>query len=119
MSLQNSSAPGTQARRPAPRGNGLRQGAIASRAVAGILGGYGLMALFSVVLALASRAPREDAVLLGTTPAYLVFVATLVWAFAAKTAGRVWLGLLASGALLVVAYWLLRHGASAAGSAAS
>lgn len=88
--------------------SGDSRGAIASRAAAGILGGYALTALFSVVLALASGAPREEAVLVGTTPAFLVFAAALVWAFAAKTAWRAWLGVVAPGAVLGIAYGLLR-----------
>ena len=46
---------------------------------------------------------------MGTVPAYLVFVATLIWSFSAKTAGRAWLGVIVPGAGLALAYWVLRY----------
>lgn len=119
MSAVETNAHGSPARRPVPRVTRSNRWAVASRAAAGILGGYGLAALFSVIAAVASRAPREDAVLIGTTPAFLIFVAALVWAFAAKTAWRAWLGVLAPAALLGTAYWILRYGAAAATAAVS
>lgn len=84
-----------------------RRWAVASRAFAAVGGGYALASLTSVVLALASRAPREDAIVAATTPAFLVFAGAILWAFAASTAVRAWLGIAVPGLVLAgVITWL-------------
>lgn len=83
--------------------------AVASRAAAGILGGYALAAFFTTTVALLSRAPREEAALLGAVPSFLLFALAIVWAFAARTATRAWAGIgLPALALAALTWWLSR-----------
>lgn len=74
--------------------------ALLARIAAAIGGGYGLAAVTAATGALALPAPRSEAVLAGTMAGLLAWTAAAVWAFAARTAGRAWLGLLCPAALL-------------------
>lgn len=86
--------------------------AVASRAIAGILGGYALAAFFTTTVALLARAPREEAALLGAVPSFLVFAAAIVWAFVARTAARAWAGIgLPLLVLATLTWWLSRSAA--------
>jgi hypothetical protein len=87
---------------------------VASRALAAIGGGYALAAGSTIALALALRSqPREEAVMLATLPSYLIWAGAVIWVFAARTAGRAWLGLLVPGLALGAAIWVLRNGGGA------
>jgi len=81
---------------------------VLARATAAVLGGYALAALTSVALALAYRAPREEAVLAASMPAFLVFAGAVLWAFAARTAWRAWLGIAVPALALGAVVWWLR-----------
>jgi hypothetical protein len=98
--------PNDLARRPArvvTAGVRYRLG-VASRAVAAIAGGYGVAALSAAVLALCLPAAfdmaRSEATLTGTLASFLVFVAAVMWVFAARTAVRAWTGLAVAAAPL-------------------
>jgi len=83
--------------------------AVASRATAGILGGYALAAFFTTTVALLSQSPREEAAYLGAVPSFLVFALAIVWAFAARTAIRAWAGIgLPALVLAALTGWLSR-----------
>jgi len=83
--------------------------AVASRTLAALGGGYALAAFFTTTVALLARAPREEAAHLGAVPSYLIFAGAIVWAFAARTAARAWLGLgLPAAALALLTWWLAR-----------
>lgn len=81
---------------------------VASRALAAILGGYGLAALSAAALAVFLPLSRADATLTGTMLSFLVYACAVVWVFAARTATRAWLGLLLPSAALGMALWLHR-----------
>lgn len=66
---------------------------VASRACAALLGGYALASFLSVTLALGSRSPREEAIAGATPLAFLAFAGAVLWAFAARSAARAWLGI--------------------------
>lgn len=68
-------------------------GALASRIVAALFGGYGLAALASVA-ALALPLDRPQAVLTGMQASFLVYAVAVIWVFAARSAWRAWSGLL-------------------------
>jgi hypothetical protein len=81
--------------------------AVASRAVAAALGGYALATLASIALAGVLPLPRAEAVLTATMASFALYAAAIVWAFAARTAARAWLGILLPGALAgALAWWL-------------
>jgi hypothetical protein len=83
---------------------------VAARAIAAILGGYGIAALFAAVLALCLPAAfgmaRSEAAMTGTMASFLVFALAVMWVFAARTALRAWSGLVIAavplGVLLLV-----------------
>lgn len=77
---------------------------VASRAVAGIAGGYGLAAIVTAWLSLALPGPRAEAVTTATLLSFAIYAGAVMWVFAARTAWRAWAGLavpaLAAGLLL-------------------
>jgi|GEM_PF-1512675 len=86
--------------------------AVASRAVAAILGGYAVAALatgcLSLVLANWAGMARVEAVITATLLSFLWFTLAVIWVFAVDTAWRAWGGLLASAALLALGWFALR-----------
>lgn len=82
------------------------RGALLSRMVAALFGGYALAALTSVA-ALALPMGTVEAVLLGMQASFGVYAGAVVWVFAARTAWRAWLGLaVAAVPLLAAACWV-------------
>ena len=67
-----------------------------SRLLAGSLGGYALAQLLPVALvaSLAPALPRADAVLVAMQLSFVVYAAALMAAFASRSAGRAWAGML-------------------------
>lgn len=87
--------------------------AVASRALAAIVGGYALAAMATGCLSLAlvhgAGLPRAEAVLTATLLSFLWYGVAVVWVFAVDSAWRAWLGLLAPCALLGLG-WLTMRG---------
>jgi len=81
-----------------------RAGPIASRIVAAVGGGYALAALVSVAM-VALPISKPQSVLAGMLLSFLVHVAVVIWAFAARSASRAWAGLLLVAAPLLLAAW--------------
>ena len=82
------------------------RGALLSRMVAALFGGYALAALTSVA-ALALPMGTVEAVLLGMQASFGVYAGAVVWVFAARTAWRAWLGLaVVAVPLLAAACWV-------------
>ncbi len=79
-------------------------GALLSRIVAALLGGYALAALSSVAV-LALPMSKTEAVLTGMQASFLVYALAVIWVFAARSATRAWAGLLIVGAPLLLATW--------------
>ncbi|WP_229217384.1 DUF3649 domain-containing protein [Massilia forsythiae] len=84
--------------RPAPKqrraGITLRQrGAVAARALAAILGGYGVAALSTNALAAVLPLRPVEAVVSATLTGLAVYPCAAMWAFAARSATRAWVGL--------------------------
>lgn len=81
----------------------------AARVAAATLGSYavtaGAAALMAVALVATARFSRSDALTLGSMTAYLLFTFLMLWCFAERRLGRVWL------VLLIAA--LATHGAAA------
>jgi hypothetical protein len=86
------------------RGSSWREGgAVLSRLLAALLGGYGVSALLAAVLALRLPLERSEAMLVGTLLSFLAYALAVMWAFAARHALRAWTGLLVQALLLAVA----------------
>lgn len=81
--------------------------AVASRAVAAVVGGYAFAAVAGVFLARVLPMPRADAVLAMTLASFAIYAAAAIWVFAARTAVRAWLGLLVPTLVLGAASWWL------------
>jgi len=78
---------------------------LVSRTLAAVLGGYALAHTLSVAVVAAWSSNRADATLAAMQLSFLVFVAAVLWAFAARSLRRVWIGLLLPTALAAVAAW--------------
>lgn len=81
-----------------------RAGALFSRIVAAVGGGYGLATLASVA-AVALPVSRPQAVLAGMLASFAVFTGAVIWVFAVRSAGRAWAGLLVAAVPLSAAAW--------------
>lgn len=83
---------------------------IAARVAASLLGSWvfvwGLLSL-GVLLLMAAGLPYGDAQTLGYLLAFLVFLGSFLWAFAARSLMRVWALLLGGGALMSGLAWAL------------
>ncbi|OYD81197.1 DUF3649 domain-containing protein [Azospirillum brasilense] len=88
--------------------DGLRRLDVASRSLAGIVGGYALAAVAAMFLALTLPMPRAEAVYTATMLSFAIHAGAFVWAFAVRSR-RVWPGLLAPTLLMGGGTWLL-HG---------
>lgn len=84
----------------ARRSHWARRGAVLSRLLAALLGGYALSALLTAVLALHLPLEPSEAMLVGTMLSFLAYALAVMWAFAARHALRAWTGLLAPILLL-------------------
>lgn len=73
---------------------------IVSRVLAAVFGGYAIAAASTAALALHLPLVRVDAVIAATLSSFIFYAFAVMWAFAARTAIRAWLGLLVPAALL-------------------
>lgn len=82
--------------------------AVASRLLAGGLGGYALAQLLPVALvaSLAPALPRADAVLVAMQLSFVVYAAALMAAFAARSPGRAWAGMLLASLASAAIAWM-------------
>lgn len=82
--------------------------AVASRLLAGSLGGYALAQLLPVALvaSLAPALPRADAVLVAMQLSFVVYAVALMAAFAARSAGRAWAGMLLTSLGSALVAWV-------------
>lgn len=65
----------------------------ASRTAAAALGGYALANAVAALGAVVLPLTRAEAVTWTTMAAFLIYLVAIVWAFAARSASRAWLGL--------------------------
>jgi len=84
------------------------RGAVTSRAIAAIGGGYLLTSIASALLALAfgSTLPRADAVTIATLLSFVIYTCAILWVFATTSATRAWRGIAIVCALLGAVQWL-------------
>ncbi len=79
---------------------------LASHIIAALLGGYLLALSASVLLAAVFPASRSDATLVAHVISFAVYVAAILWAFAAQHHARAWLNMLVpSLPLLAAGLW--------------
>lgn len=81
------------------------------RLLAAVFGGYALATLLSLVVAGLFPMPRADAAMTALLLSFAVYTAAILWAFAARSAGRAWAGLLLPA--LPAGLWLLLRGVGA------
>lgn len=78
---------------------------VASRSLAAIFGGYALAVALAICLARLLPLDKSEAVLAGSMASFLVYCAAAIWAFAAASAWRAWLGLLLPSLVLAALAW--------------
>jgi|SRR5699024_10751588 len=86
------------------RGPGWLQ--VSARVAAALPGGYVAAVLATMLLARVLPMPRTEASMAATLASFAVYAAIALWAFAARSAVRLWLWLLAAMAALGTATWL-------------
>lgn len=62
-----------------------------SRSLAAAIAGYGFTATITALLAVILPLPRTEATTAATLMSIFVYVAAVLWAFTARSAGQVWL----------------------------
>lgn len=80
---------------------------IVSRTAAAVVGGYALANLLAIAAAGLMPTDRADAVLAAMLGSFAIHTAAVLWVFAARSAGRAWLGLLLPAILAGAAAWLV------------
>jgi hypothetical protein len=73
---------------------------IASRTLAGGVGGYAVAALATALLPRLLPMARSEAVMAATLLSFALYAGVVLWAFAARSSRRLWLGLGGVAALL-------------------
>lgn len=73
---------------------------VASRVLAAAVGGYALAAAAAVVLGHVLPGSRAGAVLAATQLSFAIYAGAILWAFAARSGGKAWAGLLLPAAVL-------------------
>jgi hypothetical protein len=74
--------------------------AVASRAVAAIVGGYALTALATFALAIFLPLTRAEASMTATLLSFVIYTCAVIWVFATRTAWRAWAGIVAPAVVL-------------------
>lgn len=80
--------------------------AVASRALAAIVGGYALTALTTAALAVFLPMPRAEATLTATMLSFAIYGGIVLGVFATRTAWRAWAGIALPALVLWVLLWL-------------
>ena len=78
---------------------------ILSRSAAALFGGYALSYAASACLARILPLPAGDAVIVATLPAFIVYTAAILWAFASRDALRAWAPLVLAAPLSLIGFW--------------
>lgn len=86
--------------------------AIFSRVIAAIFGGYWVASVAAIVLASLLDGAQADRVLTAMLASYLIYCAVVIWVFAAKTAGKAWLGVMVPGLFNTAWIYLLPQSAA-------
>jgi hypothetical protein len=87
--------------------------AIVQRSVAAVVVGYVVAVLSGVLLSFALPMPRFEAVTTAMLLSFVIYLVAILWAFAARTLWRMWLGLLVPGLLCGLLSWLWWPGGGA------
>lgn len=69
--------------------------AVASRALAAVVGGYALTAIATFALAVSLPLSKAEASLTATMLSFLIYTCAVLWVFATRTAWRAWAGIVA------------------------
>lgn len=86
---------------------------VAMRAPAAIVGGYALTSIAALFLSYVLPLSRTDAVIAGAIPSFAIYIAAILWSFAARSPLRAWAGLALPGAAMGVLCLLMEAGATA------
>lgn len=80
--------------------------AVLSRVAAAVIGGYLLTTTLSLLLARVMDSPRAEAVATALLLSFAIYIGAIIWAFAARTVCRAWIGLLLPAVVSFAAWWL-------------
>lgn len=83
----------------------IRVWATLSRTVAAIFGGYAFTYACTAFLARLLPLTPQDALVVATLPAFVIYPLAILWAFACRSATRAWLGLALAAPLALIGFW--------------
>lgn len=83
---------------------------VCQRITAAVIGGYALAVTIPACLTLVLPVNRIDAVLTGLLVSFLVYAATVLWAFAVRSLSQMWLGIGSTTAVPGLFWILLSRG---------
>lgn len=86
---------------------------VASRILAAVAGGYALISVINILLALLLPLSKAQAVEVSTMLSFAIYAGIIVWIFSVKRLRTLWLGLLVSTLLCGALAWVLMPGAGA------
>lgn len=86
---------------------------VLSRIIAASVGGYVVISLSHMALAVSLPVDRNKAILFSMETGFITWTLLIIWTFSARTATRAWLGLLvvALPFLAIDVWWICAHGA--------
>lgn len=82
--------------------------AVASRAIAAVLGGYALASAAAACLAVWLPMTRVDAVVTASMLGFVVYTIGVVWVFATRNTWRAWVGIMIPTVAFAGLFWLNR-----------
>ena len=91
----------------ASRSHPVSVGAVVSRVIAAIVGGYLIANLGSIVISYLLSGSQENSVVTGLLVSFLIYACAVLWVFAARTAWLAWAGLLIPSLVCSVLIWQL------------
>lgn len=88
-----------------------RRLAVASRAIAAIGGGYVLATVLAIFLVRVLPLPRAAAFMSSLLLTFVFYACAAIWAFAARSALKAWVGIAAPALFCAMCIWWLEAGA--------
>lgn len=83
---------------------------VLSRITAAVFGGYAMSQAVSIAVAAILPISRGEGVLSAMILSFAIYTVAIIWAFAARTATRAWLGLLLPILILALPVWFIVTG---------
>lgn len=78
---------------------------VLSRTLAAVLGGYAFTYAFTAALARLLPLAPNDALIVATLPAFIIYPLAILWSFCCRNATQAWYGVALAVPLAVIGFW--------------